>query len=297
MITLADLATNSGDKLVQGFINELVTDNYLLGALTFDDCMTATGTSDLVYSYKRVKTPASAAFRALNAEPVVSEPAVERKKTQLGILGSTFSMDRVAKAAAEDLYEMRLEEAKNAVIRKFNATVINGDITKDANSFDGIAKAVKGTSTEVTSKTDIKVTTKEAALAYLEELDGVLSAMTRTPDVLLMSAAQRVKLNALLRVVGLATETKEGAGNPVPTYNGIAIQEMRDGCIATADIFALCLGIDEFHGVTLGGGNALTVSLPDWTTPGAVKNLDVEFVCGVALKATKAAGVLHPKAG
>ncbi|WP_282710286.1 hypothetical protein [Lancefieldella sp. Marseille-Q7238] len=69
MITLADLAANSGDKLVQGFINELVTDNYLLGALTFDDCMTATGTSDLVYSYKRVKTPPTAAFRALNAEP------------------------------------------------------------------------------------------------------------------------------------------------------------------------------------------------------------------------------------
>mgnify|MGYP000925498656 CR=1 FL=1 len=86
MITLADLATNSGDKLVQGFINELVTDNYLLGALTFDDCMTATGTSDLVYSYKRVKTPASAAFRALNAEPAVprtrgDDPYAEELRT------------------------------------------------------------------------------------------------------------------------------------------------------------------------------------------------------------------------
>ena len=46
-ITLTDLAANSGDKLVQGFTNEIVTDSYLLGAMPFDDCMTATGTSDL----------------------------------------------------------------------------------------------------------------------------------------------------------------------------------------------------------------------------------------------------------
>ncbi len=81
MITLADLATNSGDKLTQGFISQAVTDNYLLGALTFDNCMNASGTSDLVYGYKRVKTPSSAAFRALGSEPVASEPTVEKKTT------------------------------------------------------------------------------------------------------------------------------------------------------------------------------------------------------------------------
>ena len=39
--TLADLAANSQDKLVQGFVNEIITDDYLLGAMTFDDCMTS----------------------------------------------------------------------------------------------------------------------------------------------------------------------------------------------------------------------------------------------------------------
>nr|DAJ92388.1 MAG TPA: major capsid protein [Caudoviricetes sp.] len=294
MINLATLATNSGDKLTQGFINELVTDNYLLGALTFDDCMNASGTSDLVYGYKRVKTPSSAAFRALGAEPVASEPTVEKKTTTLGILGSTFQMDRVAKAAADDLYEMYLEQAKDAVSRKFNASIFAP--TKDANGFDGLAAALKTTSTEMTSKTDVKVTTKEAALAYLEELDTMLSNLMRTPDVLMMNAAQYTKLNALLRVVGLGTESKETAGNVVQAYNGIAIHEVRDGSITDGSIYAACLGMDGFHGITLNGDNAFTVALPDWTTPGAVKNVDVEFVCGVALKATKAAGVLKPKA-
>ena len=62
MITLEELATNSPDKLVQGFVNETITDSYLLGAMTFDDCLASTGTSDLIYGYKRVKTPMSAAF-------------------------------------------------------------------------------------------------------------------------------------------------------------------------------------------------------------------------------------------
>ena len=36
-ITLADLAANSTDKMVQGFVNETITDSYLLSALTFED--------------------------------------------------------------------------------------------------------------------------------------------------------------------------------------------------------------------------------------------------------------------
>ena len=97
MITLADLATNSGDKLVQGFINELVTDNYLLGALTFDDCMTATGTSDLVYSYKRGIIPACAGNRVDVAGvlmPIKDHPRVcgeqqQVRHLQIRFLGSS----------------------------------------------------------------------------------------------------------------------------------------------------------------------------------------------------------------
>lgn len=295
-ITLAELAENSADKIVQGFVNETITDSYLLGALTFDDCMTASGTSDLVYGYKRVKTPAQAAFRALGAEPAETKPEVEKKTTKLAILSDKWSMDRVAKDAAADLYELYLEESKNAIIRKFNATFINGDTGTEENGFDGLAKALKGTSTEATSAVDLKTVDQKAALAYMEELDNMLSDLMRTPDVLLMSAAQHVKLNACLRVVGLGTQTMETAGRKVAAYNDIPIQEMRDGAIAGGDIYACCLGLDGVHGVTLSGGAGVNVTLPDWSTPGAVKSGDCELVCGIAVRATKAAGVLHPKA-
>lgn len=295
-VTLEDLAQNSGDKLTQGFINEIVTDSYLLSALTFDDCMTANGTSDLVYSYKRVKTPASAAFRAIGAEPAETAPTFEKVSTAVGIISDKWTLDRVAKDAASDIYELYLEESKNAVIRKFNDAFINGDTAADANGFDGLAKALTGTSTESTSSVSLASVDQKTALAYMQELDSMLSALMRTPDVLLMSAAQHVKLNACLRVVGLGTQTMETAGRVVDAYNGVPIQELRDGSIATGDVYACCLGLDGVHGITLAGGSAVTVNLPDWSTPGAVKSGDCELVCGMAVKATKAAGVLHPKA-
>lgn len=111
MITLADLAKNSNDKLVQGFVNEVITDSFLLDSLQFDNCVEA-GASDLVYGYKRVTAGLTAAFRDIGAEPAVSELQFERVTTRLAILSDKWAMDRVAMAAAPDLYEQYLTESK-----------------------------------------------------------------------------------------------------------------------------------------------------------------------------------------
>ena len=293
MITLTDLAKNAQDKITQGFINETITDSYLLGALTFDDCLNSTGTSDLVYGYKRVTTPMEAAFRALNSEPVVSEPKIERITTRVAILSDAWKMDRVSKDAASDLYQLHLEESKNAIIRKFNKTIINGDTEVEENGFDGLNKALTESSTEFQSAVDLSTITQASALAFAEEMDNMLSALTRTPDVLLVSPFMKVKINAILRILGLATASADTAGRRVSQWDGIRIEELRDGAHTTNDLYAVCLGINEFHGITLKGGSAVSVHLPNWNEPGAVKTGDAEFVCGCALKKTKAAGVLR----
>lgn len=295
MITLAELATNADGKLVQGFVNEIITDSYLLSALTFDDCLNSTGTSDLTYTYKRVKTPMEAKFRALNTEPEKSKPEIERVTTQVAILSDAWNMDRVAKEAASDLYELHLVESKNAIIRKFNATIIGGDTTVDENGFDGLSKAVTGTSTDFTSAVDLDALEKASALAFAEEMDNFLSALMRDPDVLLVSPRMNVKINAICRILGISNVTMDSAGHRVSAWDGIRIEELRDGALKTNDIYAACLGMDGFHGITLKGGNAVSVNLPNWEAPGAVKTGDAEFVCGCALKATKAAGVLRAK--
>lgn len=296
MITLEELAANSDDKLVQGFVNEVITESYLLSRMTFDDCLASTGTSDLVYAYKRLKTPKTAAFRALNTEPAKSKVEIERVKTQVAILSDAWDMDRVAKDAAPDLYALNLEESKNAIVRKFTATVINGDTNVDENGFDGLDKALKGSATEFSSETSLDAIDQATALAWCEEMDTVISALLRDPDALMVSPRMKVKINAICRVLGLATTTPDTAGRQVSSYNGIPIQTMKDGSLTTGDVYAVCFGINEFHGITLSGGNAIAVHLPDWEKPGAVKTGDAEFVCGCALKQTKAAGVLRAKA-
>lgn len=295
--TLAEIAAVHPNKLVQGFINELIVDNYLLGALTFDDCLAPNGISNLTYSYNRVTTHAQAKFRDLNAEPDKSDAKMTQVTTNVAILSDAFDIDRVARQAADDIYQMKLEELKFSIIRGFNHAFINGDKAKTSDKtssgFDGLSKILKGTSTEVTSAVDLSTVTKEAALAFSEELDGMTSKLFRKPDVLLCGSAMKTKINAVCRVLGLATTTPDAVGNQVSTWNGIVIQEQKDGSIANDDIYAACLGMDSVHGITLAGGNAIDVHLPDWTQPGAVKSVDADFVCGLAVRKTLGAGVLR----
>lgn len=295
--TLATLAENSQDKLKQGFVNELITDSYVLSMMPFDDCLTANGTSDLVYAYKRVVTGASAEFRALNEEPTASEVAIKKVTTKPGILSSKWDMDRVAKAAAEDLYELKVAESKNAIIRKFNRALVAGDTATEEKGFDGLDKALKGSTTEFRSAIDLTALDKPTALAFATEMDTLLAALVRDPDVLAVSPHMATMMNAVCRYIGMESLTMDDAGKRVQHWDGIRIEKLKDGALTANDVYAVCFGMEEFHGITLTGDSGIAVHLPDWNAPGAVKSGDSEFVCGCALKKTKAAGVLRALAG
>jgi hypothetical protein len=294
METMADLAAMANDKLVEGFINEIRTDSYIIDTMPFDNCVNASGTSNLSYSYDRVETGASAAFRALGSEPAVSELKVKKITTHPGILSNSWKMDRVVKDALPSYLELKITESKNAIIRGFNNALINGDTSADANGFDGLSKALKGSSTEFTSAIDWTNLDKTAALAFATEMDTMLGEMTRDADVILVNAAMNAKINAAARQLGIDTVTMDTAGHRVKAWDGIRIEVLRDGAIKDNSIYAVCLGASDFHGITLAGGNGITVSVPDWAQPGAIKTGDAEFVCGCALKATKSAAVLRP---
>lgn len=291
-VTLEQLAEASTEKLVQGFINEIITDSIILDSLQFDNTLTASGTSNLVYAYDRVTTGATAAFRALNTEPEISDIAVEKITTQPGILSSAWDMDRVAMAANDDYYLEKLSECKNAIIRGFMDAFINGDTTADANGFDGLSKILTGTDTEVTSAVDVSSIDQSVALAFASEMDNMLSLLVRDPDLIICSRTMKNKINSMCRVLGISNVTMDDAGHRIAAWDGIPIEEIKGGAIANNDVYALCLGTDELHGITL-ATDAITVTVPNWNEPGAVKKGDAEFVCGIALRKTKAAAVLR----
>ena len=57
-------------------------------------------------------------------------------------------------------------------------------------------------------------------------------------------------------------------------------------------IYAVCLGLDGFHGISPLGDGLINSYMPDMNAPGAMKTGEVELVAGVALKNTLKAAVL-----
>ena len=82
--------------------------------------------------------------------------------------------------------------------------------------------------------------------------------------------------------------SKPGTNDPV-----VPISNKGDGSQGTTSLYAVRFGLDGFHAVTVAGNEFIKTWLPDFTTAGAVKDGEVEAIAAVALKATKAAGVMR----
>ena len=100
------------------------------------------------------------------------------------------------------------------------------------------------------------------------------------------------------------TATKDEFGREVLKYGNAQIIEMGDKPGTTnpiiptdangkTDIYAAYLGLDGVHGVAPTGAGVVNTYLPDMSAPGAVKKGEVEMVAAIAVKATRAAGVLR----
>jgi hypothetical protein len=187
--------------------------------------------------------------------------------------------------------------------------VINGDSGVDANAFDGLEKAVTGSSTEFTPGATIDLSTSAAVdsnyKVFLDEIDNFLALLDGRPSALLMNAKLWAKFRAAARRSASFTETKDRFGQNITTYDDIPLVDLGAkpgsnnpivGVNATSGVsplYAVRLGLDGFHGVSMAGKAPIETYMPDFTTPGAVKTGEVEMVAAVALKATKAAGIMR----
>lgn len=80
---------------------------------------------------------------------------------------------------------------------------------------------------------------------------------------------------------------KPGTNDPII---GIDTAEATKG---HTSLYAVRFGLDGFHAVSPSGTLPVKQWLPDYATAGAVKKGEVEMIAAVALKATKAAGVMR----
>lgn len=324
-MTLNEMKVGMSDKIAQQVIDTFVRESEILEMLPFDNSVSPSGGSTLTYGYVQKKLPSTAAFRAINSEYAASQATVEKKSVDLKVFGGKFEIDRVIKQA-EGMYNnmaLQMEEKIIAAVGTFHNAMINGDAAQDANSFDGLDKFLVGQSTEFNTDKVIDLSTMEQLKANADVFyEALLKLINSTgAQALMVNADMKTKIQTVARILGYKTESEEAFGRTITTIGEgkvriidlknvtevsgetatekpiIGVKERTVGGSATTgitDIYAAKFSVlDGFHGVTITGNNAISQYLPDFNTPGAVKEGEVEMVACVALKNVKSAGVLR----
>lgn len=311
-ITLAEAQKNVQDDVQIGVIDEFRKSNFILDNLTFDDVVSPTGGgATMTYGYTRLTTQPSAAFRDVNNEYQASNVAKTRYTVDLKIFGGSFEIDRVIANMGGIINEvdLQIKQKVKAAQALFNDTFINGDSGVDSTAFDGLEKALAGSSTEYNSdgsavdlSTSANVTTNY--MTFLDMLDEFLTGLDGTPSFIGGNTKLIAKIRACARRAGMYQVTKNDFGSQVESYGNIPLVDFgtkagsNDNVVGIDDngltsLYAGRLALDGIHGISMAGVAPVQTWLPDFKTAGAVKKGEVEMVAAIALKASKAAGVFR----
>ncbi len=324
-VTLAEAKKNTQDKLSRLVIDEFRKNNFIMDNIIFDDCVSPQGGgATMTYGYTRMLTQPTASFREINSEYAAQEVTKQRHNVDLKIFGGSFEIDRVIADMGGIVNEVSLQMAQKvkAACALFNDTVINGDSAVDSKAFDGLEKALTGSSTEY-KPTIIDLSTAEKVDAnykyFLDALDEFLLGLDGTPSAIMGNTKLIAKIRACARRAGMYQTTKNDFGQQVTGYGDIPLVDLgaksgsTDSVVSTdtrdkigetgsqtdnpdkgcTSLYAVRFALDGFHAVSPSGTLPVKQWLPNYSTAGAVKKGEVELVAAVALKATKAAGVMR----
>ncbi|MDH7887844.1 major capsid protein [Bifidobacterium catenulatum] len=318
-VTLAEAKNNALEDYDPFVIDEFRKSSVILDSLIFDDAVNpAGGGATLDYSYRRQETQPTAEFRAINTEYSPSTTTTKKYSTTLAVLGGAFEIDRILAnigPKGSDEVTRNINEKVKAAITLFQDTVINGDVGVNNKAFDGLDKALTGSSTEMkpTSGTyDWTDLEGEKGNTAIDTLDEFLDLLDGTPTIVVGNKKALARVRAMVRRTSMyVREPIDGLANangrPISreSYGGILFADAgekagsNDPIIpiatdGTTSLYAYRVGLDGFCGITTTDGTLVKTWLPDFTQPGAVHRGEVELgPVGVALKATKAAGVLR----
>ena len=311
-ITLEEAKKNVQDDLQMGVIDEFQKSNWILEHIPFDDAVSPTGGGATPsYSYTRLKTQPTASFRAINTEYEPSEVSKERHTVEIKVFGGSYEIDRVIASMGGIVSEVELQQAQKIKASQalFNDTFINGDTGVDSKAFDGLDKALTGSSTEYNKDGVIDLSTSELVTQnyqyFLDMLDEFLGGLDGTPSCIMGNNKLIAKLRACARRASMYQVTKDNWGNQVESYGGIPFVDLKTKPGTNNDVvptgaedgktslYVARLAMDGLHAVSFAGVSPVQTWLPDFSTSGAVKKGEVEMNAAIALKASKAAGVFR----
>ena len=318
-VTLAEAKNNALEDYDPFVIDEFRKSSVILDSLIFDDAVNpAGGGATLDYSYRRQETQPTAEFRAINTEYSPSTTTTKKHSTTLAVLGGAFEIDRILAnigPKGSDEVTRNINDKVKAAITLFQDTVINGDVGVNDKAFDGLDKALTGSSTEMKPAsgtydwTDLE---GEKGSKAIDTLDEFLDLLDGTPTIVVGNKKALARVRAMVRRTSMyVREPIDGLvnanGRPISreSYGGILFADAGEkagsndpiipiAADGTTSLYAYRVGLDGFCGITTTDGTLVKTWLPDFTQPGAVHRGEVELgPVGVALKATKAAAVLR----
>lgn len=324
-VTLEDVSVGRADKVSQEVIDTLRRGSVFLDKLTFDDSVSpGTGGSTMTYGYIQLKSPSTAAGRAINEEYTPDEAKKTKKTADLKIFGGSSQIDRVIqKASGSSEVAFQIEQKTIATKNYFQYACINGSKTANAKDFDGLDAMLKGESTEYNAGSDKTILdlsdSSKLDANYknaIDMLNEFLSGIDGKPTMFLGNSKIISRLKSIAYRAGYRTTTEDSFGKGVQGYDDIMFYDMNNfydkstkttkpcvpiytsGSGSTAvtgltDLYAVQLGLDAFHGISMEGDSIVHTYLPDFNAPGAVKKAEVEMIAAVALKNTLKCGVFR----
>lgn len=325
-ITLAEAKNNVQTAYDPFVIDEFRKINPMMDLLPFDDAVNPSGGGGtLTYGYRRLATQPTAATRAINSEYTPANVTTTKHNVDLAVMGGSFEVDRVIArnlgAGDSTAVDLNLRQKVKATGAKFNDLVINGDVASDANGFDGLDKALTGSSTELSAFVDWSAPdTAGAANLALDLLDEALGLLDGAATFIIGNKKMLARVRGIVRRSGMYVRDpfedligqngrpierenyggvyfidagdKPGTSTPVIPIYGKTIETVAQ--TGLTDLYIVRAELDGFHGVTTVGSQMVETFLPDFSTAGAVKKGEVELgPVAVALKATKAAAVIR----
>lgn len=310
-VTLAQAKLNVQTDLDSMVIDEFRKSSFLMDNIPFHDCVSPTGGgSTLTYGYTRLVTQPTAAFRQINEEYTPAEVQKQRYNVDLKVFGGSFEVDRIIAGMGGIANEvtLQMQQKIKAASALFSDTVINGNSTTDAKTFDGLDVALTGSSTEYNKSTAIDLSTAakvdENYKQFVDMMDEFLMMLDGEPSFIAGNTKLIAKIRAIARRVGQYQTTKNELGQEISMYGNIPLVDLgakpgkNDPIVATNEsgetsLYVARFGMDGFHAVSMAGQIPARTWMPDFSTAGAVKKGEVEMVAAVALKATKVAGVFR----
>lgn len=234
MLSLTSMRAGMADKIAQQVVDVFIRESEILELLPFDNSVSPSGGSTLVYGYVQEKLPSTAAFRAIGDEYVSNEATLQQLSVILKPFGGSFQVDRIIKSIEAQLESLdhQVRAKVKAAVGVFHDTMINGDTAVNSKAFDGLNKMLVGSSTEYNTTTHIDLSTIAKVKDNADEVYEALLKLINTTnaDAIMVNETMKTKIQTVARVLGYKTESEMSFGRVVTTIgeNGVRIIDLKN---------------------------------------------------------------------